>query len=272
MKVINQHYTLSNGVTIPKIGLGTWQVKDGDEAYQTVLSALRNGYRHIDTAEGYRNEASVGRAIKDSGIPRNEIFVTSKLESHIKTYDGALEAFEATLEALDFEYLDLFLIHAPCPWSEVGKECNEGNVQAYKAMELLYKSGKVRAIGISNFAPEHIDNIINNCEIVPHVNQIAYFIGLDQSATIAHCKKHNIFVEAYSPLGTGRLLKNAEINKMAKKYGVSAAQICIRYCLQKETAPLPKSTHEARIIMNKEVDFEITAQDMDMLDKIKKDF
>jgi diketogulonate reductase-like aldo/keto reductase len=272
MKVISQHYTLSNGVAIPKIGLGTWQVKDGDEAYQTVLSALKNGYRHIDTAEGYRNEASVGRAVKDSGILRNEIFVTSKLESHIKTYDGALEAFEATLKALDFEYLDLFLIHAPWPWSEVGKECDEGNVQAYKAMESLYKSGKVRTIGISNFAPEHIDNIINNCEIVPHVNQIAYFIGLDQSTTIAHCKKHNIFVEAYSPLGTGRLLSNAKINEMAEKYGVSAAQICIRYCLEKGTAPLPKSTHEARIIMNKEVDFEITAEDMKILDKIEKDF
>lgn len=272
MKVLNQHFTLSNGVKIPKIGLGTWQVKDGDEAYKTVLTALKNGYRHIDTAEGYRNEASVGRAIKDSGIPRDEIFVTSKLESHIKSYDGAMKAFEETLKALDFEYLDLFLIHAPWPWSEVGKECNEGNVQAYKAMELLYKSGKIRAIGISNFSPEHIDNIINNCEIVPHVNQIAYFIGLDQSATIAHCKKHNIFVEAYSPLGTGRLLKNPEINKVAEKYGVTAAQICIRYCLEKGTAPLPKSTHEERIIMNTAVDFEIKPEDMDFLDQIKKDF
>lgn len=272
MKVINQFYTLSNGVALPKIGLGTWQVKDGDEAYQTVLTALKNGYRHIDTAEGYRNEASVGQAIKDSGIPRSEIFVTSKLESHIKTYDGALKAFEETLKALNFEYLDLFLIHAPWPWAEVGKECNEGNVQAYKAMELLYKSGKVRAIGISNFSPEHIDNIINNCNIIPHVNQIAYYIGLDQSATIKHCLKHNIFVEAYSPLGTGRLLKNSEINKMAEKYGVSAAQICIRYCLQKGTAPLPKSTNEERIIMNKEVDFEITLEDMELLDQVKVDF
>jgi len=272
MKVINQHYTLSNGVKMPKIGLGTWQVKDGDEAYNSVKIALKNGYRHIDTAEGYRNEASVGKAIKDSGIPRDQIFVTSKLESHIKTYEETLEAFDKTLKALDFEYLDLFLIHAPWPWDEVGKECHEGNVLAYKAMEKLYKDGKIRAIGISNFEPVDIENIITHCEIVPHVNQIAYFIGLDQSKTIESCNKHNIFVEAYSPLGTGRLLSNEVIVQMAEKYQVSPAQICIRYCLQKGTAPLPKSTHEERIIMNTQVDFEIHEKDMIILDHVKKNF
>jgi diketogulonate reductase-like aldo/keto reductase len=271
MKAINQYFTLSNGVKLPKIGLGTWQVKDGDEAYHSVLMALKNGYRHIDTAEGYQNEASVGRAIKDSGIPREEIFVTSKLESHIKSYEGALKAFEQTLKALDFEYLDLFLIHAPWPWSEIGKDCKAGNVEAFKAMESLYKAGKIRAIGVSNFSPDDLDNILNHCEIVPHVNQIAYFIGLDQKATIEHCRKHNIVVEAYSPLGIGYLLKNEDIIKTAEKYNVSPAQICIRYCLQKDTAPLPKSTHEARIIMNKEVDFEIKPEDMAFLDQIKGD-
>ena len=271
MKAINQYFTLSNGVKLPKIGLGTWQVKDGDEAYHSVLMALKNGYRHIDTAEGYQNEASVGRAIKDSGIPREEIFVTSKLESHIKSYEGALKAFEQTLKALDFEYLDLFLIHAPWPWSEIGKDCKAGNVEAYKAMESLYKAGKIRAIGVSNFSPDDLDNILNHCEIVPHVNQIAYFIGLDQKVTIEHCRKHNIVVEAYSPLGIGYLLKNEDIIKTAEKYNVSPAQICIRYCLQKDTAPLPKSTHEARIIMNKEVDFEIKPEDMAFLDQIKGD-
>ena len=272
MKIIEQYYTLSNGVKLPKIGLGTWQVKDGDEAYQTVLTALKHGYRHIDTAEGYRNESSVGRAIKDSKIPREEIFVTSKLESHIKTYDGALEAFEKTMQALDLEYLDLFLIHAPWPWDEVGKECHEGNVAAYKAMEELYKAGRIRAIGVSNFSLVDIDNIINHCEVIPHVNQISYFIGQDQKETMTHCNKHNIFIEAYSPLGTGRLLKNEAIIKMANKYNVSPAQICIRYCLEKGTAPLPKSTHEDRIIMNKTVDFKIMPEDMDMLDQIEKDF
>jgi diketogulonate reductase-like aldo/keto reductase len=271
MKVLDQVYTLSNGVQLPKIGLGTWQTKKGEETYQSVMMALKNGYRHIDTAEGYQNEASVGQAVRDSGIPREEIFVTSKLESHIKTYEGALEAFEKTMKELKFDYLDLFLIHAPWPWSEMYKDCNEGNVLAYKAMEKLYKEGRIRAIGVSNFSPNDIENIIQNCDVVPHVNQIGYFIGIDQSETIDYCRKHNIFIEAYSPLGIGYLLSNKDIQKVAEKYNVSPAQICIRWCLQKETAPLPKSIHENRIIQNTEVDFEISDEDMTFLDTIKGD-
>jgi diketogulonate reductase-like aldo/keto reductase len=271
MKILNQTFTLSNGVQMPKIGLGTWQVKNGDEAYHSVLLALKHGYRHIDTAEGYQNEESVGRAVRDSLIPREEIFVTSKLESHIKTYEGALEAFDKTLKALQFDYLDLFLIHAPWPWSEIGKDCRTGNVLAYKAMEKLYKEGKIRAIGVSNFSPSDMDNIIEHCEIVPHVNQIGYFIGIDQKATLDYCHAKNIVVEAYSPLGIGYLLSNPDIGTIAKKYHVSPAQICIRYCIQKNTAPLPKSTHEDRIIQNTQVDFEIKAEDMAFLDTIKGD-
>jgi diketogulonate reductase-like aldo/keto reductase len=271
MKVLNQVYTLSNGVKMPKIGLGTWQSKKGEETYQAVLSAIKNGYRHIDTAEGYQNEASVGKAVRDSLVPREEIFVTSKLVSHIKTYEGALEAFEKTMAELQFDYLDLFLIHAPWPWSDMGKDCSEGNVLAYKAMEKLYKEGRIRAIGVSNFSPKDIKNIIDHCEIIPHVNQIGYFIGIDQSETIDYCKKENIFIEAYSPLGIGYLLSNKDIEKVASKYGVSPAQICIRWCLQKETAPLPKSVHEHRIIQNAQVDFEISDEDMAFLDTIKGD-
>ena len=271
MKTIETFYVLNNGVKIPKIGLGTWQVKEGEEAYQSVLMALENGYRHIDTAEGYQNEASVGRAIRVSKIKREEVFVTSKLQSHIKTYEGTINAFNETLKQLGFEYLDLFLIHAPWPWSEMGKDCKEGNVEAYKAMEDLYKQKKIRAIGISNFNKEDIDNILTHCEIVPQVNQIAYFIGLDQKETIEHCRKHNILVEAYSPLGIGYLLNNETIIEMAKKYEVSPAQICIRYCIEKKTAPLPKSTHLDRIKMNTEVDFKIKEDDMAILDQIKGD-
>jgi len=271
MKTLNQFYTLSNGVKLPKIGFGTWQVANGDEAYQSVLLALKNGYRHIDTAEGYGNEESVAKAILDSKIPRSEIFVTSKLESHIKTYEGALAAFEKTMSLLKFDYLDLFLIHAPWPWSEMGKDCKEGNIQAWKAMEKLYKDGRIRAIGVSNFSPDDIENLLNHCEITPHVNQIGYFIGIDQKATIDYCEKKNIFIEAYSPLGIGYLLSNPDIIKVAEKYNVSPAQICIRYCLQKGTAPLPKSTHEKRIIENTQVDFEIKKVDMDFLDTIKGD-
>ncbi len=271
MNVLQQSFVLKNGVKLPKIGLGTWQVKDGDEAYHSVLAALKHGYRHIDTAEGYRNEESVGRAIKDSGIPRNEIFVTSKLESHIKTYEGAKQAFEQTLKALGFEYLDLFLIHAPWPWSEIGKDCKEGNVLAWKAMEELYRAGKIRAIGVSNFDPNDIENILKHCEIIPHVNQIGFFIGLDQKKTLDYCETKGIVVEAYSPLGIGYLLSNPIIGEVAKKYEVSPAQICIRYCIQKNTAPLPKSTHEERIIQNTKVDFEIKPEDMAILEQIKGD-
>jgi len=271
MKTLTDTYQLSNGVKMPKIGFGTWQVPSGDVAYQSVALALKNGYRHIDTAAAYQNEASVGQAILDSGIPREEIFVTSKLQSHIKTYEGALEAFENTMKEMKIGYLDLYIIHAPWPWSEMGKDCSEGNVLAYKALEKIYKDKKVRAIGVSNFNPKEIDNIIEHCEIVPHVNQIGYFIGNNQKETDDYCKGKNILVEAYSPLAIGYLLKSDDILNMAKKYDVTPAQICIRYCIQKGTAPLPKSTHESRIIENSQVDFEIKQVDMDYLDQIKGD-
>ncbi|MBN2299570.1 MAG: aldo/keto reductase [Acholeplasmataceae bacterium] len=271
MKVLNQTYTLNNGVKMPKIGFGTWQIKPGDDTYQAVTLALKNGYRHIDTAEGYQNEKSVGEAIRDSGIKREEIFVTSKLESHIKDYEGALLAFEKTMEALAFDYIDLFIIHAPWPWSEMGKDCKEGNVLAYKAMEKLYKEGRIRAIGVSNFSPSDIENILNHCDVVPAVNQIGYFIGIDQSETISYCNEKGIFIEAYSPLGIGYLLDNPIINQVAQTYKVSPAQICIRYLIQKGTAPLPKSVHEHRIIQNTDVDFEIKDEDMALLETVKGD-
>lgn len=271
MGILNETYILSNGVEIPKIGLGTWQVQEGEEAYNSVLLALKNGYRHIDTAEGYQNEESVGRAVRDSGIDRKEIFVTSKLESHIKDYEGAVKAFNETLEKLGFDYLDLFLIHAPWPWSDMGKDCKEGNVAVYKAMEEFYNQGKIRAIGVSNFSPNDLENIIHNTDIVPHVNQIGYFIGMDQKETIEYCTERDIFIEAYSPLGIGYLLSNEDIKIVADKYSKSVAQICIRYLLQKGTAPLPKSTKEHRIIENSQVDFEIKKEDMEFLDAIKGD-
>ncbi|OHE36523.1 MAG: 2,5-diketo-D-gluconic acid reductase, partial [Tenericutes bacterium GWE2_38_8] len=228
--------------------------------------ALKHGYRHIDTAEGYQNEESVGRAIKDSGIPRKDIWITTKLESHIKTYEGALAAFEKSLKELNVDYIDLFIIHAPWPWSEIGKDCSEGNVLAYKAMEKVYKEGKVRAIGVSNFQPKEIQNILDHCEVLPQVNQIGFFIGNNQQETHEFCKARNILIEAYSPLAIGHALSNETIQKMALKYTVSPAQICIRYCIEKGTAPLPKSTHESRIIENTKVDFVINKEDMAILD------
>ncbi len=270
MNILNQTYTLSNGVKLPKLGLGTWQMTDED-GYRAVTHALKHGYRHIDTAAGYQNEIAVGRAVRDAGLPREAIFVTSKLESHIKTYEGAKAAIQETMDGLNIGYVDLFLIHAPWPWSEMGKNCDEGNVAAWRAMEEAYHEGKFRAIGVSNFAVRDIENILAHSDTVPHVNQIAYFIGLDNNALHAYCQRMNIQIVAYSPLAIGYALSNDQIVTMAKKYRVTPAQICIRYCLQKNTAPLPKSTHAARIEENAAVDFDIDHDDMETLDSIQGD-
>jgi diketogulonate reductase-like aldo/keto reductase len=271
MKTIQDVYVLKNGVKMPKVDFGTWQIPDGEACYNSVSLALKHGYRHIDTAAAYRNEASVGRAIKDSGIPRDQIFVTSKLQSHIKTYQETLEAFEKTLKELDMDYLDLYLIHAPWPWNEIGKDCDAGNVEAFKAMEKLYRDGKVRSIGVSNFSPKDLDNILKHCELIPHVNQIAFFIGNNQEETKNYCDAKGILVEAYSPLAIGYALSNDIIIKMAKTYNVTPAQLCIRYCIEKGTAPLPKSTHESRIIENTGLDFKMKEEDVKFLDTIKDD-
>jgi diketogulonate reductase-like aldo/keto reductase len=271
MKVINETFTLLNGVKMPKIGLGTWQTKPGDETYNAVKLAFKNGYRHIDTAKAYNNEESVGRAIKDANLKRDEMFITTKLPAEIKTYEGALKAFSESLEALDCGYIDLYLIHAPWPWNDRTHDYSAGNIAVYKAMEKYYHEGKVRAIGVSNFSPSDIQVLLDNCEITPQVNQIPYFIGIDQTSTIAFCRQHKIVIEAYSPLGIGYLLANKTIQEVAAKYQVSPAQICIRWCLQKETAPLPKTIHENRLIENMAVDFQIKDEDMLILDQIKGD-
>ena len=271
MKTIQDVYVLKNGVKMPKVGFGTWQIPDGDICYNAVSMALKHGYRHIDTAAAYGNEASVGKAIKDSGLAREEVFVTSKLQSHIKTYQGALDAFEKTMKELDMDYLDLYLIHAPWPWNEIGKDCSSGNVEAFKAMEKLYREGKIRAIGVSNFSPSDLDNILKHCEIIPHVNQIAFFIGNNQEETHRYCNDKGILIEAYSPLAIGYALTNETIQNMAKTYGVTPAQLCIRYCIEKGTAPLPKSTHESRIIENTGLDFKMKEEDVAFLDTIKND-
>ena len=271
MKEFVSKYKLFNGVELPKIGFGTWQIKPGEETYTSVALALKNGYRHIDTAAAYQNEQSVGKAIKDSGIPREEIFITPKLPAEIKDYELAKKTLSKSLDLLGIDYVDLYLIHAPWPWNEMGKDCKKGNIAVYKAMEEFYKEGKIKAIGVSNFSPDDIQNIIDNCEIVPQVNQIGYFIGINQSETISYCKEKNIFIIAYSPLGIGYLLTNEDIQTIADKYNVSSAQICLRYLLQKGVAALPKSTHESRIIQNSQLDFEISETDMRFLDTIKGD-
>lgn len=266
--ILQDTYTLTNGVKVPKIGLGTWQIPDGEETYNSVLWALKNGYRHIDTAMAYGNEASVGRAIKDSGIPREEIFVTTKLPAEHKGYDIAHECFNKSLRALDLDYIDLYLIHAPWPWDRIGIDCTEGNLASWKAFEEIYDSGKVRSIGISNFEPKHIKPILDQCKHMPMMNQIRFHIGDRQEEIVDFCKPLNILITAYSPLATGRIIGDKTIVAMAEKYNATPAQICIRYCLQKDMVVIPKSTKEERIISNAKVDFVIQDEDMAALDRL----
>ncbi len=264
----DQFFELNNGIRIPAIGFGTWQVADGEEAYESCLHALRAGYRHIDTAFAYGNEQSVARAIKDFGISRDDIFITTKLPADIKDYDGAIAHFNESLNNLQTNHIDLYLIHAPWPWSAVGTDCISGNIEAWRAMIDLYRAGKVRAIGVSNFHAKDIKALIDATGFVPAVNQIRFFIGNTQNEIYDFCRENGILVEAYSPLATGAIVENGELALLAEKYGVSVARLCIRYCLEKGTLPLPKSVNKSRIEENLLVDFEISSEDMAYLDSL----
>jgi diketogulonate reductase-like aldo/keto reductase len=262
-------FTITNGVKIPSVGFGTWQIPSGDVAYNSVTAALKIGYRHIDTAYAYGNEASVGQAVRDSGIDRKEIFVTSKLPAEIKNYALARRYAENTMKNIGLEYIDLYLIHAPWPWNQIGADYTKQNIEIWKAMEEFYEAGSTRSIGISNFNVSDINAILETCRIRPMVNQIKFHIGHGQQEIREHCAKNEILVEGYSPLATGNLLHNTAISGIAKKYGKSVAQLSIRYVLQKGALPLPKSTHPEYIRQNLEIDFEITGDDMKVLDGLK---
>ncbi|GEN95447.1 aldo/keto reductase [Pediococcus ethanolidurans] len=262
MSVLTETFELANGVKIPKVGFGTWQTPAGDVAYQAVRNALKVGYRHIDTAKAYGNEADVGRAVRDSGIARDQIFVTSKLPAQSKTYDEAMADFESTFKKLDIDYVDLYLVHAPWPWSQIGKDCDEGNVEVWRAMQDIYASGRVKAIGVSNFNVHDLENVMADAKIKPMVNQIQYYVGFTEPKITEFAKKNNILVEAYSPLATGGLLRNEKMATLAKKYDVSVAQMALRFCLQNGILPLPKAVGEDHIENNAKLDFEISDADM----------
>jgi len=266
MTILTDHVTLANGVPIPTIGFGTWQIPDGDAAYDAVAAALAAGYRHVDTARAYGNEAAVGRAIADSGIPRDEIFVTTKLPAEVKTYDGAAQSFETSLAALGMDHVDLYLIHAPWPWSAMGTDHAAGNAEAWRAMAEIYDAGRARAIGVSNFSVADIEKLVAASRITPQVNQIRFFVGNTQDDVTAYCQAHGILVEGYSPLATGAILDNADVRAVATTYGVSVAQLCLRYVVQKSVLPLPKTTTPARMVENAAIDFVISAADMAFLD------
>lgn len=266
--IFEETYLLANGNPIPKFALGTWQVSDED-AEGAVKTALEIGYRHIDTAVGYGNEKGVGRGIRASGISREQIYLTSKVPAEVKSYEEAKQVIRQSLENLGTDYIDLMLIHAPRPWSEMysgtTKTYHEENLAVWKALEEAYKAGKLKAVGVSNFALSDLKNIINGGEIKPFANQICIHIGNTPKEVIDFCQAEGILVEAYSPIATGRLLGNKEVGAMAEKYGVSIPQLCVRYVLQLGTVALPKTTKESHMRQNAEVDFEISAEDMEVL-------
>lgn len=262
-----QTFTLNNGVTIPKLALGTWLIEE-QQATDAVKAALAIGYRHIDTAEAYGNEAEIGRGVRESGVDRAEVFVTTKLAAECKDYDSAAAAIEESLRKLDLGYIDMMIIHSPQPWSVVNKSSDryeKGNVEAYRALEDAYKAGKIRAIGVSNFTAHDIDNILANCTVTPAVNQVLAHITNTPWGVIDYCKKQGILVEAYSPIAHGVVLDNPQIASMAQRYGVSPAQLCIRYDLQLGLLPLPKTANPDHMRTNAQVDFEISDDDMEAL-------
>lgn len=258
--------TLSNGKKIPVLGLGTWFIDD-DKVAAAVVSAVKIGYRHIDTAQAYGNERGVGTGIKACGIPREELFITSKVAAEAKTYDTAAKSIDETLNKMGLPYIDLMLIHSPQPWAEWrdDKRYFEENIQVWKALEDAYMAGKVKAIGVSNFLVDDFENLLANCKIKPMVNQLLIHIGNTPTALIEFCQKQNIVVEAYSPIAHGEALKNETIVAMAQKYEVSVPQLCIKYVLNLGTVALPKTANAEHMQNNASLDFEISDEDMETL-------
>jgi diketogulonate reductase-like aldo/keto reductase len=269
MNSLKDYYKLHNGVEIPCVGFGTWQAPSGEVALSAVKHALEAGYRHIDTAAAYENEVSVGLAVKQSGIPRDEIFITSKLQNPEHGYDNTMRAFEQTMKNLGLDYLDLYLIHWPNP-IKYRDNWQEANAGTWRAFEELYKAGRIRAIGISNFLIHHIEELLKTATIVPMVNQIRLCPGDTHDELVAYCRAHNILLEAYSPLGTGLIFESKEMQTLSQKYGKTIAQICIRWSLQMEFLPLPKSVTESRIKENTDIfDFELSEDDVKFIADLK---
>jgi len=262
-------YKLSNGVGIPCIGFGTWQTPDGDVAVRSVAAAIEAGYRHIDTAQAYGNEESVGKGIRESGIDRKDLFITTKLWNSNHSYKLTMRSFEESMNKLGLDYLDLFLIHWPNPIA-FRDHWQDANAESWKAMEELYEAGKIRAIGISNFRPHHIEEILKTAKVAPMVNQIRLCPGDTQDETVSWCRDHGMVLEAYSPLGIGQIFEVPEMQKLAEKYQRSIAQVCIRWSLQRGYLPLPKSVTPSRIQENLKVfDFELSDEDVQLIADLK---
>ena len=264
--ILNETFTMAKVVKIPKLGLGTWEIPN-ENAAQAVRDAVALGYRHIDTAEGYMNEEGVGEGMRTCGVPREELFITTKLQAFYKTYEEAKAAIEESLKTSGLDYFDMMLIHAPQPWTEFREDVNynEGNLAAWKAMEEAVEAGKLRSIGVSNFEKTDLENILQNGKIKPVVNQILAHISNTPKELIMFCDNHDVLVEAYSPMGHGIALSNPQIKEMADKYQVSVSQLCIRYCLQLGMVAIPKTANPEHMKNNADLDFDISNEDMDVL-------
>ena len=271
--ILEETYTLSNGVQIPKLGLGTWLIPD-NEAAAAVKAAIDLGYRHIDSAQAYGNERGVGEGVRAAGIPRGQIFITTKVAAENKTYESAAASIDESLRKLGMDYADLIIIHCPQPWAEFRgvKRYFKENKQVWKALEDAYEAGKVKSIGVSNFLVDDLQNILEDCRIKPMVNQILLHIGETPQDLLTFCKEQDILVEAYSPIAHGQALNNADIAAVAKRYGVTIPQLCIQYTLQLGTVSLPKSSNPDHIKSNVQLDFTITDKDMAVLAGIGQDY
>lgn len=267
--ILQETFTLSNGVKIPKLGLGTWFIDD-KSVVKAVKDAVEIGYRHIDTAQAYQNETGVGEGIRSCGVDRSELFVTTKLAAEVKSYEQAVASINGSLEKLGLDYIDLMIIHSPKPWSDFLKDeaYFEGNREAWRALEEAYRSGQLRAIGLSNFEIGDIDNILRSCTVKPMVNQILAHITNTPVELIRYCQDNDILVEAYSPVGHGELLKNEQVIAVAEKYNVSVAQLGIRYDLQLGLLPLPKTANPHHMKLNADIDFVINEEDMKYLNDL----
>ena len=269
--ILKERYTLSNGVEIPKLGLGTWFISDKD-VRQAVEDAAKIGYRHIDTAQAYQNESGVGDGIRACGVKREDMFVTTKLAAELKSYKEASASIDESLKTLGLDYIDMMIIHSPQPWAEYSGDDRyfEGNREAWRALEEAYKAGKLRAIGLSNFIKADIDNILESCSVKPMVNQILAHISNTPKELIRYAQDQGMLVEAHSPIGHGELLKNQEVIKIAEKYNVSVPQLGIRYDLQLGLLPIAKTANPEHMKTNADVNFEISEEDMEFLKNMEQ--
>lgn len=269
--MFNETYELPNGIKIPKLGLGTWML-DNTQAAQAVHEAVSIGYRHIDTAQAYLNETGVGVGIRTAGVERENLFITTKVAAEAKTYKEVTESIEESLAKLKLDYIDLLLVHSPQPWDKFRDEEQryfEENRQVWSAMEAAYESGKVKAIGLSNFQRDDIENILSTCNVKPMVNQILAHVSNTPFELITFCQTNEILVEAYSPIAHGAILKNETIKKIADKYDVTVAQLCLRYNLQLGLVVIPKTSNPDHMKNNGDLDFVINATDMHLLKTIE---